>query len=260
MGIGLCEYRATIGAFAWIATNAGLHWRGKSKPQKSSKLRAVGGEARCEKGRSSNVKRRWRSLDGRKTRDKSEYVGRRSKTLSERELRHRGRQQPDLRTRSQSHVKRRKKVVGTSIETFKSSCVTCKTKLFDEKWQRGRIRQREKYKGTSHKDRHCSHNREGPTNQTRYIEATKLHFLTSAAATGCLLEQAIFTVVQMLLIRSGIETNPGPTTPTSSPCCNASQHFNRVKNSIAEVQKSFRSKVTQETLTKKVVEIEETGT
>ena len=189
MGIGLCEYRATIGAFAWIATNAGLHWRGKSKQQKSSKLRAVGGKARCEKGQSSNsdnVQKRWGSLDGRKTRNKSKYIGRRSKTLK---LRHRSRQQLSFRPRS------------------------------------------------------------GVMNKARHSGATEL-----------LLEQAIFTIVQMLLIRSGVETNPGPTTPTSSSsCCNASQHFNWVKNTIAEAQRSFRSKVTQDTLTKKVLEIEETG-
>ena len=63
----------------------------------------------------------------------------------------------------------------------------------------------------------------------------------------------------MLLIRSGIETNPGPTNGDDSPCCNASQHFNRVKNTIAKAQNNFKSKVTPDTLSKKVIEIEETG-
>ena len=212
----------------------------------------MGGEERCEKIRSSNSdqdRKRWRSLDGRKTSDNREHVGRRSKTLNERKLRNRSRQQPAFRTRSQSHGKRRKR----NVESFNSSCISCKTKLFDEKWQRGRSHQGEKCQG-SHRDQGCSPDAE---RVTRYIGATELHFLTSA---GCLLlEQAIFTIVHMLLMRSGIETNPGPTTPTSSSCCNASQHFNRVKNTIVEAQKSFRSKVTQDTLTKKEVEIEETG-
>ena len=63
----------------------------------------------------------------------------------------------------------------------------------------------------------------------------------------------------MLLVRAGIETNPGPTIPTSSVCCNAYQHFKRVKNTIEKTQNNFQSKATQETLTNKVIEIEETG-
>ena len=64
---------------------------------------------------------------------------------------------------------------------------------------------------------------------------------------------------EMLLVRSGIETNPGPTSPADSSCCNAFQHFKRVKNQMKKAQESFQSKVTQDTLTKKVIEIEETG-
>ena len=79
-------------------------------------------------------------------------------------------------------------------------------------------------------------------------------------ASECLLlELAIFTIVQMLLVRAGIETNPGPTSPTSSVCCNAYQHFRRVENTIEKAQNYFQSKVTQDTLTKKLIEIEETG-
>ena len=70
----------------------------------------------------------------------------------------------------------------------------------------------------------------------------------------------MIAVIQMLLVRSGIETNPGPTTTEDdSPCCNASQHFNRVKNTMAKAQNNFQSKVTQDTLSKKVIELEETG-
>ena len=73
------------------------------------------------------------------------------------------------------------------------------------------------------------------------------------------MERAIIAVVQMLLVRSGIETNPGPTNGDDSPCCNASQHFNRVKNTMAKIQRNFKTKVTSDTLSKKVIEIEETG-
>ena len=260
MGIGLYEYRAAIGAFAGIAARRGLRWRSKTKEQKSDKPRRVGGEERCEKGRSPNssrLKKRGVSLDRWKTRDNN--VGQRSKTLDQREHLERSCKQVAYRPRSQSNARKRTKIPYATVDTFKNSCITCKTELFNEKWQRGRTRQRipDQCKGT-YRDRHCSDNGEG---QTGGIRPAQLHFLTSAAALECfLLEQAIFSVVQMLLIRSGIETNPGPTTPTSSPCCNASQHFNRVKNTIAETQKSFRSKVTKDTLTRKVVEIEETGT
>ena len=69
----------------------------------------------------------------------------------------------------------------------------------------------------------------------------------------------MIAVVQMLLVRSGIETNPGPTNGNDFPCCQANQHFNRVKNTIVKAQNNFQSKVTQETLSKKVIDIEETG-
>ena len=62
----MSEYRVAIGAFAWIAANAGLHWRSKSKKRKSNRLRTVGGEERCEKEVSSNPvqsKKRWMSVD-----------------------------------------------------------------------------------------------------------------------------------------------------------------------------------------------------
>lgn len=88
----------------------------------------------------------------------------------------------------------------------------------------------------------------------------QLHFLTRVVASECLLLlQAFFTIVQMLLVRAGIETNPGPTRPTSSACCNAYQHFRRVENTIKRANDNFQSKATQDTLTKKVIEIEETG-
>ena len=93
--------------------------------------------------------------------------------------------------------------------------------------------------------------------ETRDIEATELCYLTSAAFSGYfLLEQAIFTIIQMLLVRSGVETNPGPTSQT---CCLAYQHFKRVKNTIEKAGNNFNSKVTDDALKKKVIEIEETG-
>ena len=85
------------------------------------------------------------------------------------------------------------------------------------------------------------------------------HKTVSSSVKCLLLERAVTAVVQMLLVRSGIETNPGPTNGNDSPCCNASQHFNRVKNTIAKAKHSFQSKVNPDTLSRKVIEIEETG-
>ena len=93
--------------------------------------------------------------------------------------------------------------------------------------------------------------------EMRDIEATELCYLTSAAFSGYfLLEQAIFTIIRMLLVRSGVETNPGPTSQT---CCLAYQHLKRVKNAIEKARNNFNSKVNDDALKKKVIEIEETG-
>ena len=73
------------------------------------------------------------------------------------------------------------------------------------------------------------------------------------------LEFDIFGLVQMLLVMSGIETNPGPATGTNSSCCNTSQHFNRVKRVIADAQSNFRTKVSADTLTKPAIDIHEAG-
>ena len=75
------------------------------------------------------------------------------------------------------------------------------------------------------------------------------------------LEFAFSSIIKILLVRSGVETNPGPqTTTTTTWCCTASQQFNRVKRKIAEVQGSFQSSVGRDTLTSAVIEIEESGT
>ena len=49
---------------------------------------------------------------------------------------------------------------------------------------------------------------------TKRIQRNLLHFPTNAAAAQrFMLERAVAAIIQMLLVRSGIETNPGPTTP-----------------------------------------------
>ena len=81
------------------------------------------------------------------------------------------------------------------------------------------------------------------------------------------LEFAISGIIQLLLVMSGIETNPGPPAPPNSSCCNANQHFNRVKRVIADAPRNFRTKLVPGTLTKvvpdnltqAVIEIHEAG-
>ena len=81
------------------------------------------------------------------------------------------------------------------------------------------------------------------------------------------LEFAISGIIQLLLVMSGIETNPGPPAPANSSCCNANQHFNRVKRVIADAPRNFRTKLVPGTLTKvvpdnltqAVIEIHEAG-
>ena len=128
--------------------------------------------------------------------------------------------------------------------------------MFNQRWQRGRSTKyiRQAYQ-RSRQEKFCPH-----AEEKTFSETNQLCFFTCAAIAECfMLEQGLSAVVQMLLLRSGIESNPGPTKEDDSPCCNASQHFNRVKNTMTKAQNSFQSKVTPDTLSKKVIEIEETG-
>ena len=272
MGIGLSEYRAAIGAFAWIASNANLSWRKKSKSRsKARELKELGGKERTERDGTSDLsniqsRKRWRSLDGWRRRSISRDDGRRSKSLR------RNRIKISLRSRSRSQCRSRDDNYEESADHFKNACISCKTKLFDKRWERGRASNKRWERGRirrktgegsreTRSTKCCSLGEVGATNEEAWIESSQLFLLTCAAVSECLLiEQAIFTIIQMLLVRSGIETNPGPPTTSNPPqCCNAVQHFNRVKNTIAEVQNNFQSKVAQDTLTKQVIEVKETG-
>ena len=151
MGVGLSEYRASIGAFASIAVKAGSHRKTKSKQKKPKRPKDTGEEETGEKvtkssSASSPVGQRPLSLNERGSKD----VGRRSRSLSQ--GRNAGRTSK-LRSRSLSLVKR---VQGVADEYFKNSCISCKTDLFNQRWQRGRCRQsvREKGKG-GHQGTHC---------------------------------------------------------------------------------------------------------
>ena len=106
-----------------------------------------------------------------------------------------------------------------------------------------------------------------PSHLTNIARTSQRSTMSAFTILDLKLEFAICDIIQMLLVMSGIETNPGPTNPTGSgsasgsdtTCCNAGQHFNRVKRVIADVQNNFRSKVGPDTLTKPVIEIHEAG-
>ena len=253
MGIGLCEYRAAIGAFAWIASNVNLIWRRKSKQYKARELKDTVVKEGTEKGETSNLnkvqlRKRSRSWDGWRRRSVSRHDGERAKSEK------RSRIDDSLRSRSLSQRRGRENNFEESADNFKNACVACKTEMFTKRWRRGRAHRR------IGENLCCSHGGDGTTKEE---ETLQLQIFTYAAVSVCLLVellQAIFTIIQMLLIRAGIETTPGPpTTSTSSPCCNAVQHFNRVKKTIARVQNNFTSKVFQDTLTKQVIKVKETG-
>ena len=158
------------------------------------------------------------SLDQCRTIDRSKTVRQRSKTLNQREQRERNCKQEAVRTRSQSNVKRRKKNPDVTVNTFNNSCMTCKTELISKKWDRGRNRGlRRPCKG------HFAPVGEGPTNKIGDIGATQLHFNANVALSECLL-LVPFNIIQMLLVRSGIETIPGPTNQERIPNIRAKKH------------------------------------
>ena len=247
----MSEYRVAIGVFAAVATKASLPWRSKAKQkQKTKRLgkkeRRVKREEGCFQGGKRCV-----SLDRQNPWVGSKPIERRSQTLNDKE---RGGLPYSCRSRSPSNKRKTKR--DKSVKSFTKYCIDCKTTVVDKGGQRGRRRERMRQEcATTPCREHYSLDSSEVVLKT---EDKISNFLTCTAAYECfLLEQAIFTVVQMLLLQAGIESNPGPTNPTE--CCNTSQHFNKVRNVIAEAQRSFKSKVAQDTLTKKVVDIQETG-
>ena len=255
MGVGLSEFRAAIGAFAWIAIKAGPRWKNKSKQKRSSRTPKSQSEGKESKIRAWSqgdpVRGRCLSLKVLRTCNRTKSFGQRSNSWTPTEN---TKTKPVHRRRSVSPVRRAPDVTRDS---FKNSCVACKTKMFDQRRQRGRVshRREEECMGAS-----CKLNVRDMKAKKSDISMTYPQIFALFTVTGCfLLEQAIFTVVQMLLVRSGIETNPGPKSSNNPLCCMAYQHFKRVNNTIEKTQNDFQSKVNCDTLTKKVIEIEETG-
>ena len=257
MGVGLVEYRVAIGRFAEFAR------RHRSKPKLPKPTNGKEKTAQIEttqKFGANNFNRRWASAspDRLKRGGKSRENGRRSKTLDPQMFSGniRNRKMTLLRDRSHSQVKRG----GTTFEMMKrdlrDACTSCKTNWFDQKWSRGRT----KVRGADLKrEKCCPQSWRESTNGESHQHQESFHLFTCIAVSECiLLDFAVSGIVQMLLLMSGIERNPGPP-PLKASCCKAGQHFNRVNNTKRKVQENFQSKVAQNTLTDQVIRIGDTG-
>ena len=180
------------------------------------------------------------SLDRRRQRSQSRVSGTRNRNLS---LQSRRKPNLSVRLRGRSSSTRREKSSDNTARRPKDACVQCKIDWLNHDWQRGRRRKRDR----DLEQKSCCA-------EEVYSRARNIHYLICSTALECMtIEFALASVVQMLLIRSGIETNPGPS------CCSASSHFKRVSNSIATAERSFQSRLTPSTLSDKNIEIVETG-
>ena len=248
MGVGLSEYRAAIGTFAAFAQ------RGRTKPklQKAAKQGVEKNEQLEEKLDTNQLEGKCVSLDRWKTRSRSRNSGYRRKTSSFNRHDSRSKVFP-LRSRSKSATRKRDSFENTA-KAFREACTACKTKLLYEKWDRGRTKTR---RTQTRQSKCCALEWKKSGDVESSIDTTSLHLLTCVAVSECIsLEYAMSSIVLMLLVLSGIETNPGP----PATCCSASQHFRRVNDTIRSAQQKFQSKITQNTLTQKIIEVDVAGT
>ena len=196
----MSEYRAVIGSFAGVAAKAGQGRKKKWKERKREKRRNIEKKEEMMVKMPDQVKhsKRSRSLKIRKGRDESIDIGQRSKSLNQKGKIRSVANRP--RTKSQCPVLIRKEKNMIADDNFKNACTACKTEMFDRNWQRGRARETSKENVCPHMDK-----------KRRALESNQLKLFTCLAlSTWFMLERAMLAVVQMLLIRSGIETNPGP--------------------------------------------------
>ena len=194
MGKSLCDFSATPGAFAYTAANPSLCWSTKLKQCKLMRSKGANKEDKNEKSK-------WGSRDRWKTRYKSKNIVQRSISSN-----------PRKSAKSHSHVpQRRSTFLSLIIDTFKNVCVSqsFQSSLAHHMFQRSKTKECNEQ---NCQEIHLEKWAKGGS--TKRIQPNILHFLTTAAAVQCfMLERVIAAIVQMLLVRSGIETNPGPPTP-----------------------------------------------
>ena len=209
MGVGLAEYRAVIGRFAVVARHQQLRRRTKTKPAKSNKVKEKHGETtkapKEELFKSEKLNRSWGSVDrwetGRKRRDSKL----RSSTCTPWSTRQDTRRTwPSPRERSQSSAKKRKTMFCLTKSNLKDACNACRTDwVTKECQQRGRAR-----RGNTQKNqRQCCKSSE---RRSKSVETENLYLFTCLAVSECIWSAlTAAAIVQMLLIRAGIEMNPG---------------------------------------------------
>ena len=205
MGVGLAQYRATIGRFAAVAFHLQLYQRSKTKHLRSKRVREKNGDdnPKEELSKSDQFNRLCGSLDRWERTRKRRGSKLRSATYGPQPKRDHTRKTWSTRKRSQSCAKRRKGSFGLTTQDLKDACTRCRTNWVSQGCKRGRTR---RAKAQMSRKQCCSLKGSNEND----IETRNLGILTYMAVSECmLLELAIATVVQMLLIRSGIEMNPG---------------------------------------------------
>ena len=268
----MSEYRAAIGRFAGIAIRARCSRKGKWKRPKWANMRKIKSKDTHLEKQKQIKSRRSQSLGSEKCEAPSCDLGRRSRSLKN-QTEAKSPKSPSSAVRVESpkpNQRRHEKVKKINDGIFKTACISCKTDWFDQLRKRGRA-------AKTLKNNVCPHaNKNQRAADCRTEEQKVKLFACFAISVWFTLERAVTAIVRMLLVRSGIETNPGPTNENdpdhssfetkpgpanenNSICCSASQHFKGVKNRIARTQKNFESKILPDSLSKKVIEVVETG-
>ena len=203
--MGLAEYRAAIGRFAVVAQHRQRFQRSKTKHLKSKRVKEKSGDTSPNEQllKTGGFNRSCGSLDRWATKRKRRDSKQRSTTCNPQSKRVHIRKRSSARKRSQSCAKRRK--IGSTVNTqdLKDACTRCRTDWVSQGFKRGRTRRAKTQIGRNQ----CCTSRES---KEADIETRNLGIFTCMVVSECmLLELAVATVVRMLLIRSGIEMNPG---------------------------------------------------
>ena len=140
MGVGLAEYRATVGRFAALATQLCQKSKRKQVKSKSVKVKKCDNSPKEELLKSEKYNRSWGSLDRETTRKRSYSKQLRSTTCSLTKVRDIGRICSSLRERSPSCAERGRTSFSLSKESLKDVCTACKTEWVKQVCQRGRAR------------------------------------------------------------------------------------------------------------------------
>ena len=198
----MSEYRAVIGRFAAVARHLQLYQKTKSKHLKSKRVKEKSGDTSPNEQllKTARFNRSCGSLERWARRRRRSLSKQRSTTCGPQSKRDQIRKRSSARKRSQSCAKRRE--IGPSLNTqnLKDACTRCRIDWVSQGFQRGRRAK------TQIGRKQCCTLRSNETD----IETRNLRRFTCMAVSECvLMELAIVAVVQMLLIRSGIETNPG---------------------------------------------------